>query len=173
MSIRQRGMVVFAWVVMAASATVANAGDSDLLRQIQDRADIEQLMWRYVRALDSGDAEAYAATFAANGQFGRGANATKGKDALKKMISDMRQRNAESEAKGEPKRPPMYHVIANSHLELIDRDHARFHAYWMTVFGQDGEKTPPRVAAAGREVDDLVRVKGQWLIQVRDVNPSE
>ena len=32
---------------------------------------------------------------------------------------------------------------------------------------------PARVATAGREVDELVRVNGQWLIPVRDVAPKD
>jgi len=64
-------------------------------------------MWQYVRALDTEDADAHAAAFTPDGQFGTGQN------------------------------------------------------------------TPPRVAAAGRQVDDLVRVSGQWLIKLRDVAPKD
>jgi len=67
----------------------------------------------------------------------------------------------------------MYHVIANSYLEFVDKDHARLEAYWMTVFAAGGPKTPARVAAAGREVDELVRLNGQWLIKTRDVAPKD
>lgn len=57
--------------------------------------------------------------------------------------------------------------------EFIDKDHARLQAYWMTVFASGGANTPTRLAAAGREIDDLVRVNGQWLIKLRDVAPKE
>jgi len=166
-------LAVLAALVLLTSVASAAAADNEILREVQDRAQIQALLWRYVRALDAGNAEAYAATFTPDGQFGRGSNVTKGRDALRKMIADMRQRDAEAEAKSGTKRPPMYHVIANSFVEFIDKDHARFHAYWMTVFGAGGVNTPGRVAAAGREVDELVRVNGQWLIQLRDVAPQD
>lgn len=150
----------------------ASAGGSDTQREAQDRAQIERLMWQYVRALDTENADAYAATYTPDGQFGSGANAVKGQDALKKMISDLKQRSADAEAKGQ-KRPPMYHVLANSYLEFPDKDHAHMEAYWMTVFAQQGPNTPVRVAAAGREVDELVRMNGQWLIKLRDVAPKD
>ena len=67
----------------------------------------------------------------------------------------------------------MYHVIANSYREFADRVHARLQACWMTVFAQGGQNMPARVAAAGREVDELVRFNGQWLIKARDVAPKE
>ena len=150
----------------------AAAGEDVTQQQAQDRVQIQKLMWQYIRGLDTMNAEAYAATFTPDGQFGSGANAEKGRDALKKMITDLRQRAADAEAKSE-KRPAMYHVIANSYLEFTDRDHAHMEAYWMTVFAQAGPNVPVRVAAAGREVDELVRVNGQWLIKFRDVAPKD
>jgi uncharacterized protein (TIGR02246 family) len=151
----------------------AVAAENQTEREVHDRAQIEKLMWQYVRALDTENADAYAAVFTADGQFGSGANAIKGRDALKKMINDFRQRAAENESKSGEKRPAMYHVIANSYLEFLDKDHARLEAYWMTVFAAAGPKTPSRVAAAGREVDELVRLNGQWLIKTRDVAPTD
>lgn len=150
----------------------AAAADSDLAREVHDRAQIEKLMWNYVRALDTENADAYAAVFTPDGQFGSGPTAAKGREALKKMINGFREQAAKSEASGQ-KRPAMYHVITNSYLEFVDKDHARLQAYWMTVFAGTGQATPPRVAAAGREVDELVRVNGQWLIQFRDVAPKD
>jgi len=151
----------------------AVAAENQTEREVHDRAQIEKLMWQYVRALDTENADAYAAVFTADGQFGSGANAIKGRDALKKMINDFRQRAAENESKSGEKRPAMYHVIANSYLEFLDKDHARLEAYWMTVFAAAGPKTTSRVAAAGREVDELVRLNGQWLIKTRDVAPTD
>jgi uncharacterized protein (TIGR02246 family) len=164
------GMAVFA--VVASLSVPAIAAENGMEREAQDRAQIEKLMWQYVRALDTENADAYAAVYTPDGQFGTGANAVKGREALKKMINGLRQRAAENEAKSGEKRPAMYHVIANSYLEFTDKDHARLEAYWMTVFADGGPKMPPRVAAAGREVDELVRTNGQWLIKLRDVAPK-
>ena len=164
---------IAAFLVVALVSSPAVAAENETERQVHDRAQIEKLMWQYVRALDTENAEAYAAAFTPDGQFGSGANAVKGREALKKMINDFRQRAAESESKSGEKRPAMYHVIANSDLEFLDKDHARLEAYWMTVFAAGGPKTPSRVAAAGREVDELVRLNGQWLIKTRDVAPTD
>jgi hypothetical protein len=165
------GVIALMFVALLGSHTAA--GGNDTQREAQDRAQIEKLMWQYVRALDTENADAYAATFTPDGQFGSGANAIKGREALKKMIADLRQRAADEEAKSGEKRPLMYHVIANSCLEFVDKDHAHLEAYWMTVFGQAGPNVPVRVAAAGREVDELVRVNGHWLIKARDVAPKD
>jgi len=52
------GLVLTAGVTYSASKT-----DGDVLRETRDRADIEDLMWRYTRALDTSDGDAYAATY--------------------------------------------------------------------------------------------------------------
>jgi uncharacterized protein (TIGR02246 family) len=165
------GIVAFLGVAFLGSPAVAAGNETE--RETRDRAQIEKLMWQYVRALDTENADAYAAVYTEDGQFGSGANAVKGREALKKMINDLRQRAVENESKSGEKRPAMYHVIANSYLEFVDKDHARLEAYWMTVFAAGGPKTPSRVAAAGREVDELVRLNGQWLIKTRDVAPKD
>src|SRR5207248_165512 len=108
----------------------------------------------------------------ADGQFGTGANATKGREALKKMVDAGREQQAASKAKGEPPRPLVYHMEANTWIEFIDKDHARYHAYYLTAFGAGGENVPARIAAAGRSVNRLERVNGKWLIKLRDVAPS-
>jgi uncharacterized protein (TIGR02246 family) len=164
---------IAAFLVVALLGSPAVAAENETDREARDRAQIEKLMWQYVRALDTENADAYAAAFTPDGQFGIGANAVKGREALKKMINDFRQRAAENESKNGEKRPAMYHVIANSNLDFIDKDHARLEAYWMTVFAAAGAKNPSRVAAAGREVDELVRVDGHWLIKTRDVAPTD
>ena len=147
----------------------AVASEADVVRESQDRAEIEALMWRYVEALDGTDEEGYANVYTPDGQFGTGEKAIKGHDALKKMIVDLKKTRAEREAKGEPKSPQMRHMAMNEHLEFVDRDHAKLHSYWLTVFEGGPGGVAPRVAAAGKGVDTLVRYKGHWLIQTRDV----
>jgi hypothetical protein len=164
------GTVAAVCVVAAlAFASTRLGAQDDAAREARDRAQIDELMWKYVRALDTLSADAYAANYTPDGSFG----ATKGRDALKKMVADLAARRADAKAKGEPPPPPMFHVVTNPYLSFTDKDHAIMRAYWMTIFGAAGEKVPPRVAAAGRSIDHLVRVNGRWLIQSRDVAPKE
>jgi uncharacterized protein (TIGR02246 family) len=173
----KRHLAVGAVVLFAASfgyragTTRAASVKSDSQARPADRAAIEKLMWNYVRALDTENPDAYAATYTPDGQFGNGPKAVKGREALKKMIADYRKQAAEAAAKGQ-KRPPMYHMLMNSDLEFTGPNHAHMEAYWQTVFGSNGPSQPARIAAAGREVDELVRVNGQWFIQLRDVAPK-
>lgn len=162
---------VAAGFLQIASSPAYAADDAQLLQEMSDRAAIEALMWRYVRALDTLDADAYAAVFTPDGKFTSGQTTEQGRDALRAMVAGLKAQRAEREANGQPPSPPMYHVIANHQITFIDRDHVRYDSYWMTVFGARGQDVPVRVAAAGRGVDMLVRVNGEWLIQSRDVAP--
>jgi uncharacterized protein (TIGR02246 family) len=158
--------VFSAFVLMALAVSTSLATGKDIVRA-QDRVEIEQLMWRYIHELDSRNAEAYAALFAPDGQFGRGATAVKGREALKKMVADAKQK-LDADNKGGKKVARMYHIVTNPHIEFVDKDHARYHAYWMGVFASGGA-----ITSAGREVNELVRLNGQWLISVRDVDPQD
>jgi hypothetical protein len=65
----------------------------------------------------------------------------------------------------------MYHMHANHAITFIDKDHARFDAYYITARAAGGQDQPLQVLAVGRSVDELVRLNGKWLIQVRNVQP--
>jgi hypothetical protein len=168
------GVAVLTGIVVTAGAVfTASKSDEDVLRQARDRAQIEELMWRYARALDTGDAETYASLYTPDGQFSAGSNATKGREALKKMITGTGQPREGAQGAAAPaRRPPMYHMTANDQLRFIDKDHARIDAYYITMFGAAGQETPARVAAVGRSIDELERVNGQWLIKSRNVAPA-
>ena len=161
------GVVLGAAMFTAGAVFTASKSDDDVLREARDRQQIDELMWRYARALDTGDADGYAALYTTDGQFSSGANATKGRDALKKMIAGARQPQP-----GAP-RPPMYHTTANHQIVFTDKDHARIDAYHITMVAGAGRETPPRVAGVGRSIDELERVNGQWLIKSRNVAPMD
>ncbi len=162
---------LIAGAAVCASAASFAADDGSALKQEQDRVAIEALMWRYVRALDTLDAAGYAAVFTEDGTFVSGNAQEHGRAELMKMIDGLKKGRADREAKGE-KNAPMYHVIANHTIEFVGPNEARYNSYWMTVFGAVGQEVPARVAAAGRGIDTVVRVNGQWLIKSRDVAPK-
>ena len=151
---------------LSLGASVALLGEDSTVRETRDRHEIEALMLKYTRALDKGDGATYASTYIADGQFGAGANATKGREALSKLV-------VRPPAAGEPARPPLYHMELNHWIEFVDKDHARYHAYYLTVSGALGREMPPRIVAAGQSLDAMERVKGKWLLTARDVTAKD
>lgn len=143
----------------------AAAARNDTQARAEDRTQIEYLMWKYSRALSTVNPDAYAALYAPDGQFGTGANAVKGREALKKMIEDRRQRAAGQ--------PPVYAMDLDSHIEFTDRNHAHWEAYWFEVSPRSGPNVAARVVNTGRDVEELERINGQWLIKLRDAQPKD
>lgn len=128
----------------------------------QARLEIENLMWRYVRAIDSWDADAYASVFTPEGSF----MGTSGREALRGMVTGM------AENRG-PDAPDLHHFMANQTIEFTGPDRALVQYYWQTVTRGSPGADAPRLLAAGRGRDEVVRVDGEWLIANRDVAPED
>ena len=165
-SSKAAGAAMAALLAIAMPASAATS-DADFVQEMRDRVKIEQLMWDYVRAIDSFNADAYANVFTPDGAF----NNVKGSAALSKMVTDLKADQDARRAKGE-NIPPMHHLMSNQTISFTDANHARVQYYWQTIFADKTRNPPPRLAAAGRGVDDVVRVGGVWLISKRNVAPD-
>lgn len=156
-------MSIFRSAVLFTCLALVGAGTA-LADRAEDREAIEGLMWRYARALDTFNPDAYAAVYTEDGQFGVGDNATKGRAALRRMIAAFNEREA-----GPPR---LLHMTTDAWIEFIDDTHAKHHSYWLTMaLGSDDQ--PARIAAAGVGVDELVKIDGRWLIRIRNVTAGE
>ena len=145
-------------LTLSSAMHLGAASGADVVQQLKDRAEIEALMWRYARAIDTLDAEAYASNYAPDGQFGTGPNAVKGTAALREMIARGRRDNAALIGS-------MYHTTANTYFEFPAKDQAVVHYYHITVTGGTAQGEQPRVAA-GYGIDEFIRLKGKWLIRL-------
>jgi hypothetical protein len=166
-----KAIAVFAAVAaLTLPGLAAAAAVPDRAREPQDRAEIAELMWRYTRALDTLNGEAYAAAFTADGAFG----AFKGRAALVQMVAGIAKERAERDARLGP-RGPSFHTETNEHLEFVDRDHVRSRYYWITFYAPAAGApagAAPTISSVGRGIDDLVRVGGKWLIKSRNIYPE-
>ena len=162
----KKNMVLSISVFLVMGTSVLLASEKVQLRA-QDRVEIEQLMWEYIQALDSHDADAFISKFTPDGEFRSSESTAKGRKALREMVVDGWNKMDTVNEDGK-KRPHMYHIVTNPHIEFIDIDHARYHAYWMGVLKTGGD-----IIGAGREVNELVRTDGRWFISIRDVDPQD
>jgi len=159
-------------IVLHICVGTAWAADEAQVQQLIDRMEIEGLMWRYVQALDSRDADAYADLYTEDGRLvaGGGWPTITGRAELRETIADLRR-----SAEDDPDREPIYHISTNWYVEFKGTDEATLNGYWMEVAGGVPENLggTTRVIAAGREVNELVRVNGHWLIKSRNVVPDD
>src|SRR5688572_2773369 len=130
----------------------------------EDRIAVEDVMARYVWAVDSLDAEGYVAVFAEDAVIDSNGTISKGHAEIRNIVTSLIQRRDASRAKGVPT-SNLYHVISNVRITFPKPGEAVHQSYWQTVRRDtDGKMT---AAAMGRSEDRLVRRNGKWLIQSR------
>jgi uncharacterized protein (TIGR02246 family) len=152
---------------LLATVRVASAEDAETiaLQKLIDRAEIEELVVRYVTALDTLDADAYEGVFTEDGVYELpGGIVHTGRAAIRKIVTDLQAARARNEAAGTPS-PRLYHVMANSSIEILDASNARRQSYAQTVRAADNGQFI--VGFMGRYEDVLVKVDGRWLIKSR------
>jgi len=138
----------------------------------QDRAEIEDLMARYLYAFDWQDAEAYAATFAEDGVLEFAGGTERGHEQLKQVMIDMAAREkAKADASFPYRRHRVRHYVTNLVLE-IDGDSARSTSYWWE-FNNDARAGRPYLGTYGHYEDELKRVNGRWLFAYRKIFNEE
>jgi ketosteroid isomerase-like protein len=136
------------------------------LGRLEDLAAIRQLFVDYKMALDKQDFAAYAALFAADGEFiatpQQGLQQATGPAAIQALVEGMTG-SLLGAAPGDD-----FHVVANPLIELDpdDPDRARAEVTWLYVVkGEDGA---PALAKLGHYDDVLVREAGQWRFLRRE-----
>ena|SRR5579863_1714748 len=113
------------------------------------RDEILQLLYRYNHAIDSGDAEGWAAMFTADGAFEVAGQAMSGREALVGFASSVHG---------------LRHVVANPVIEVAG-DTATVRAY-LVVF--QGTTT----SVVGSYEDELVRGSEGWRFAKRSFTPD-
>ena len=158
-------------VVVLGVAQVARASDADVIRESRDRADIEQLIWHYVQALDNLDEVAYPTFFTEDGSICCEHDHTfKGRAEIRQLLVEVKEKRAQAQARGEVV-PKTYHPIFNFHIEFRDKDHAHIDSYWFTAQATKPPNSEPKISLVGRCEDEVVRVNGKWLIKSRNLFP--
>lgn len=146
-------------------AVAADETETAALERLIDRAEIEELVTRYVTALDTLDADAYEGVFTEDGVYELpGGVVHTGRAAIRKIVTDLQAARDRNEAAGTPS-PRLYHVMSNSTIEILDATHARHQSYAQTVRAADNGQFI--VGFMGRYEDVLVKVDGRWLIRSR------
>ncbi len=130
----------------------------------EDRIAVEDVMARYVWAVDSLDADGYVAVFTEDAVIDSNGSISRGHDEIRKVVTGLIERRDKNKALGVPT-ANLYHVISNVRISFLKPDQAVHQSYWQTVRrAKDGTMT---AAAMGRSEDRLVKRNGKWLIQSR------
>ena len=132
-----------------------------------DRAEIEDLMARYLFAMDYHDADTYAGCFTEDGELDWAMGVAKGREAIRAEALGFKERIGEifKDSQGAPAK--LRHVVAHKAIR-VDGDRAWNTGFWfeMTNGGPGGSIALP---SFGVYEDDLVRVDGRWLFKRRKI----
>jgi uncharacterized protein (TIGR02246 family) len=130
----------------------------------EDRIAVEDVMARYVWAVDSLDAEGYVAVFTEDAVIDSNGSISKGHEEIRNIVTGLIQRRDANKAKGLTT-SNLYHVISNVRITFPRPGEALHQSYWQTVRRDtDGRMI---AAAMGRSEDRLVKRNGKWSIQQR------
>lgn len=134
-----------------------------------DRAKIENLMAKYIFALDWQDGEVYASTFTEDGVLDSAGGVVQGRKAIREMIEKLRAAGDKrfAEDKTGLRRARARHTVSNVFIE-VNGDTARARAYWLHYNNNNPERSGV-VDSFGHYEDELVKQNGQWLFKKRHV----
>ena len=130
----------------------------------EDRIAVEDVMARYVWAVDSLDADGYVAVFTDDAVIDSNGSFSRGHAEIRKIVTGLIQRRDENKAKGLPA-GNLYHVVSSVRVTFPKPGEAVHSSYWQTMRrDKDGRMV---TGGMGRSEDRLVKRNGRWLIQFR------
>jgi len=136
-------------------------------RYAQDRAEIEDLMARYLFAMDYDDYDTYAETFTEDGvlEFARGPS--KGRAEIKKTVQAFKESIGKIYKTEDGNPATLRHVLLQAVIR-VEGDRAWTRSLWMEM-ANDGPKDSLKMGTFGVYEDELERVNGHWLFSKRRV----
>ena len=132
-----------------------------------DRAEIEDLMARYLFAIDYHDWDAYAATFAPDGELEFASGTSIGRPAIKAAIEAFAERIVQFYHTEDGKLAKLRHVILQTVIR-VEGDRAWARAVWLEM-ANHGPGDTMKMATYGIYEDELAKVDGEWLFTKRRV----
>jgi len=151
------GLVLLAGGVWAASRVSYDRNYA------QDRAEIDDLLSRYLFALDWQDPEMYGSVFTSDGVLVWAGGTINGRAAIVQEMGKARAADERVNAATVPLRPFKRRHFISNFVVRVDGDHGSARSLWFE-FNNDGSDRRPYVGAYGHLEDELRRVDGRWMI---------
>jgi hypothetical protein len=156
-----------ALLLAGGAAVIAQAAPTYSPCYAQDRAEIEDLMGRYLFAIDYFDWDAYVATFTKDGVLEFASGTTVGREAIRATVSKFSERIGQTYHTEDGKPAKLRHVALQSVIR-VEGDRAWGRTLWLEM-ANHGPKDTMKMGTFGIYEDEFSRVDGQWLIAKRRV----
>ena len=132
-----------------------------------DRAAIEDLMARYLFALDYNDLDTFIATFTDDAVFDFARGRIEGKDAILAAVKGFKARIGQLYQDEDGNPAVLRHVLAHTAIRVVG-DRAWTRAQWFEM-ANDGPGKSLKMGTFGIYEDKLERVDGRWLFSERRI----
>ena len=133
----------------------------------QDRAEIEDLMARYLFAIDYFDWDAYVAVFAEDGELEFASGKSKGREAIRAAVTSFAQGIGRFYHTEDGKPAILRHVILQSSIR-VEGNRAWGRSLWLEM-ANHGPGDTMKMGTYGIYEDEFKKVDGHWLIARRNV----
>jgi 3-phenylpropionate/cinnamic acid dioxygenase small subunit len=133
----------------------------------QDRAEIEDLMARYLFAIDYFDWDAYVATFAEDGELEFASGTSRGREAIRTAVTNFSQGIGRFYHTEDGRPAKLRHVILQSAIR-VEGNRAWARSQWVEM-ANHGPADEMKMGTYGIYDDEFKRVDGRWLIAKRRV----
>lgn len=149
------------------AGTSASAQPAYAPTYAQDRAEIEDLMARYLFAIDYFDWDAYVATFAPDGELEFASGKSKGREAIRAAVTSFSERIGQFYHTEDGQPAKLRHVILQTSIR-VEGDRAWGRSLWLEM-ANHGPGDEPKIGTYGIYEDEFTRIDGEWLIARRNV----
>ena len=157
------GLLLLAGQTSAKPAHHAKASHS----YAEDRAEIQDLMGRYLFAIDYNDWDSYVGTFAPDGELQFASGTSKGRPAIRAMVTKFAEGIGRFYHTEDGKPAKLRHVILQSVIR-VKGDHAWGRTLWLEM-ANHGPGDTMKMGTYGIYEDEFTRAGGHWLIYKRNV----
>ncbi|MGB3796900.1 MAG: nuclear transport factor 2 family protein [Alteraurantiacibacter sp.] len=139
----------------------------------RDRAEIEDLMARYLFAMDWNDFDTYADCFTEDGALDYAKGITHGRENIREEARRFKEQvgTIYKDVDGNP--AVLRHLLAQSVIR-VEGDRAWHTGMWFEMANDgprtdDGKRLTPTLGTFGTYEDELVRVDGTWKFTRRNI----
>ena len=162
MDIRRKLLLILGAVALTGIAWAASRVAYDR-NYAQDRAEIDDLLARYLFALDWQDPQMYGDVFTSDGVLVWAGGTVTGRSAIVQEMGNMKAADERTNATTPTLRPFKRRHFISNFVVRIEGDRATARSLWFE-FSNDNADRRPYLGAYGHLEDELRRVDGRWQI---------
>lgn len=133
----------------------------------QDRAQIEDLMARYLFAIDYADWDSYVETFATDGTIEFASGKATGRQAIRDLVVKFDEGIGKFYHTEDGKRAKLRHVVLQSMIR-VEGSRAWGRTLWVEM-ANHGPGDTMKMGTYGLYEDEFKKVNGEWFISRRNV----